>query len=309
MKTYIYIIENKLNGDTYVGKTVNVERRWKKHKKDSETSNRHLYCAMRKHGIENFNIRVLDEHDEEEHALKILEPAWIQKLRDEGVHLYNMTDGGEGIVGLQFSEEHRRKLGDAAKRRGGQIREPLSEETKRKISESNKGKTVSDETRKRQSDAAKRRAERQAALKPAVPQKQPGKRGPKPGTKRGPMSEEQKQHLREINLGKSPSDETRQKLSAANRGKPKPPRSIEHCQKLSEIAKARGPMSEDQKQKISESMRSAENIGHRITPEIRQRIAEALRGKVQSEETRAKRAESMRRAWEKRRASSPVRPS
>jgi len=34
-------------------------------------------------------------------------------------------------------------------------------------------------------------------------------------------------------------------------------------------------------------------------------IAEKLRGQVQSEETKAKRAESMRRAWEKRRAAKP----
>lgn len=309
MKTYIYIIENKLNGDSYVGKTTDVERRWKKHKKDSQTSDRHLYCAMRKYGIDNFEISVLDEHDDEEYALKTLEPEWISRMKDSGTRLYNMTAGGEGIIGLEFSEEHRRKLSESAKRRDYWDRRPLSDETKRKISESNKRKIVSDETRRKQSEAAKRRAERQAALRPPAQKQEPKKRGPKPGTKRGPMSEEQKQILRDANLGKSPSEETRQKLSEANRGKKKPARTTDHCQKLSEAARARGPMSEEQKQKISESMRNSENIGHRITPEIRQKIAESLRGQVQSEETRAKRAESMRRAWDRRKASSQDPPS
>ena len=310
MKTYIYIIENKLNGDCYVGKSNDVERRWKKHRSSVKDGNTHLSRAMRRHGIENFEIRVVDEHDDEMYALQTLEPMWIQRLRESGVGLYNMTDGGEGIVGLEFSEEHRRKLSEAAKLRDNSNRGPLSEETKRKIAESNRGRTISEETRAKQSAAAKRRAERIAAIKPQQIQETiPKKRGPKPGTKRSPLSEEHKQKLREANTGKSLSSETRQKISESNRGKPKPDRSIEHCQKLSEVARSRGPMSDEQRAKISESMKKAENIGHRMTEEVRQKIAESLRGQVQSEETRARRAESMRKAWEKRRTNLQDQPS
>jgi group I intron endonuclease len=57
--------------------------------------------------------------------------------------LYNMTDGGEGSSGMVHSEEAKRKF-----------RNP-SEQTRRKISEAQKGKTVSEKTRKKISEAQK----------------------------------------------------------------------------------------------------------------------------------------------------------
>lgn len=38
------------------------------------------------------------------------ERDWISNLRDDGVRLYNVTDGGEGLPGHQFSLEHRKKI-------------------------------------------------------------------------------------------------------------------------------------------------------------------------------------------------------
>lgn len=241
MKTYIYIIENKLNGDSYVGKTVNIERRWKKHLSNVGCGDTHLSRAMRKHGVENFDFKIVDEHEEESYALNVLEPMWISKLRESGVHLYNMTEGGEGISGFAHSEQ-----------------------TIAKMSQSQTGRVISEET---------------------------------------------KQKIREKLAGVRPSDESIAKIREKLKGKKKPTRSAAHCQKLSEAAQTRGPMSEEQKKKISDKMKTSDKVGHPIDEATRLKIAEALRGQVQSEETRAKRAESMRRAWEKRRASSPVRPS
>lgn len=235
MKSYIYVIENKVNGTVYVGKANDVERRWKRHRDDSAVGcNKPLYRAMRKYGIENFDIRVIDSSDDENYTLNVLEPKWITKYLSDGVKLYNLTAGGDGLTGYSHTEE-----------------------TKIKMSKSQKGKV---------------------------------------------MSEDAKEKLRKANLGKSPGEETRRKISEANKGVSKPPRSEEHCQKLSEVARARGPMSEEQKKKISESLQTSDRVGHPIDEETRARISEKLRGQVQSEETRAKRAESMRRAWERRRA-------
>jgi len=43
------------------------------------------------------------------------ERFWIQDLRTKGVRLYNQTDGGEGLPGHTFSDEHKRRISDAIK--------------------------------------------------------------------------------------------------------------------------------------------------------------------------------------------------
>lgn len=299
---YIYIIENKTIDGCYIGKTNDLKRRWERHCKNAARNSYpsiHLYNAMRKYGIESFEMKVLEEHSDEIYILETLEPRWIQKMRDEDRNVYNMTDGGEGLSGLEFSAEHRRKLSETAKRQAGKPRGPMSDETKLKISARHIGKKHTEEHCQKLREAAQQRVANHPPKPLPAPRKKPGM---KPGTKRPPMSEEQKLKLSEANLGKSHSEETRQKLSEANSGKPKPSRSEEHCRRLSEVASARGPMSEEQKLRIAESMRTSEKVGHPVDEETRARIAEKLRGQVQSEETRAKRAESIRRAWEKRRA-------
>jgi len=97
-----------------------------------------------------------------------LEVKLIEELRSAGVELTNMTDGGEGSVGVVrseeykeklskshkgkvFSEEHKRKLGEVWKGRRH------SEETKRRMSESQKGRVFSEESRLKMSAAAKNR--------------------------------------------------------------------------------------------------------------------------------------------------------
>jgi group I intron endonuclease len=238
MPTFIYVIENRVNGHAYVGKTKVPEKRWKRHKdaasKCTEVSS-WLYKAMSKHGVENFEFRIVDEHEDEAYALKVLEPMWIKRMKDSGVHLYNMTDGGDGIPGYTHSSA-----------------------TIKKISESNKGRK---------------------------------------------LSEEQKRHLSEINKGIKPTDEARRKISEANKGKSKPPRAEEHRKKLSEAASKRRKTA-DQRAKLSESMKASNNVGHPHSAETKEILRLKATGQVQSDETRAKRAESMRRSWERRRAQS-----
>lgn len=41
------------------------------------------------------------------------ERHWIQKLRSEGVLLFNVTDGGEGLAGHKFTAEHRERIAKA----------------------------------------------------------------------------------------------------------------------------------------------------------------------------------------------------
>ena len=63
--------------------------------------------------------------------------------------LHNRTDGGEGLSGLVHSEETKRKVSDANKGR------TQSEETRKKRSEALKGKTLSEETKRKMSEVRK----------------------------------------------------------------------------------------------------------------------------------------------------------
>jgi group I intron endonuclease len=63
---YVYCITNLINGKRYVGKTNDLDRRWRDHQNncsDEKCPDRDklLYKAMRKYGVENFEFAVLWE--------------------------------------------------------------------------------------------------------------------------------------------------------------------------------------------------------------------------------------------------------
>lgn len=126
-------------------------------------------------------------------------------------YLVNQTDGGEGSVGLIFSEKHKLKISKANtgrfiseewKRRmsaaqKGKVKKPLSEEHKSKLSRARLGKKASDETKQSMSEAAKSR-------------------------KRQPHTEEAKQNMSKAKLGNNISQEHLQRLKKMadnNRGR------------------------------------------------------------------------------------------
>lgn len=89
----IYIIENKINGKQYVGKTKHsCLKRWRSHLADckSDNKNRKLYNAIKKHGAENFEVYTMEDCNE--YKLNERECYWIEVLEPE----YNMTKGGDG---------------------------------------------------------------------------------------------------------------------------------------------------------------------------------------------------------------------
>lgn len=64
------------------------------------------------------------------------ERYWIIKLRKEGWTLVNITDGGEGVEGLQHSKESKKKIGRLSRKYWNSSR---SDETRKLLSEVNKG--------------------------------------------------------------------------------------------------------------------------------------------------------------------------
>lgn len=92
----IYKITNIVNGKIYVGlTTTTLQQRWDGHIRNSKTSNRHLYNAMRKYGLDNFTIEEIDSTDDFK-KLGELERHYINKYNSQDPNKgYNITAGGE----------------------------------------------------------------------------------------------------------------------------------------------------------------------------------------------------------------------
>lgn len=109
---YIYCVTNTLNGKQYVGQTTqSVSDRWKQHCAYGTA----LHKAIKKYGTENFQITVLAETNND--FLNPLEAWFVFELQSVAPNGYNLTTGGESYG--------------------------LSDDTKKKISESNNGKKMS----------------------------------------------------------------------------------------------------------------------------------------------------------------------
>jgi len=111
----IYQVTNQVNGKSYIGFTTKKpEERWKRHcmssNQDSET---HFHRSIRKHGANNFKFEILEEGWDPKIGLDTREPYWISVLKPE----YNMTHGGDGVLGYSHGRVTRKKMGDAQKKR------------------------------------------------------------------------------------------------------------------------------------------------------------------------------------------------
>jgi group I intron endonuclease len=127
----IYKITNNINNKVYIGQTIeSIKKRWSRHTWNCTIKRNAMAItsAIIKYGKENFIIEQIDI------------AKCIEELNEKEIYyidLYNsMSPNGYNLA------------------TGGGNRR-LSEATKRKISESNKGRIVSEETRKKQSDSHK----------------------------------------------------------------------------------------------------------------------------------------------------------
>lgn len=91
----VYKIINSVNDKVYVGRTTrSIERRWKEHMQSlANGDNRHLYCAMRKHGVDKFEIRLIEKCSSFEEMVE--KEAFYCEKYEAYTHGYNMTTAGE----------------------------------------------------------------------------------------------------------------------------------------------------------------------------------------------------------------------
>lgn len=229
------------NGKEYIGITrQGLQVRLKEHAKAVRSGKGHLlHRAWREHGFPRVQVLAVVENA----CLAETEIRAIQAFNTKHPGGYNLTDGGEGVVGLPCSEETKQKLRAAnlGKRHSEESRLRLSlalrgricrDDTRAKISAANTGRGigrfVSEETRKKLrqtssgrthsvSDAAKL-VMREAKLGGKLSDEHKKNIGLRSLGRR--MSEENRKKMSEVHSGRVFSEEHRQKLRAAKLGKP-----------------------------------------------------------------------------------------
>ena len=95
----IYIIKNNVNGKIYIGKSIDIEKRWKEHirhsKDEYSKSKPAIHRAINKYGKDSFSFSVLEECSIEQ--LNEREKYYIKKYNSNDKNTgYNFTEGGDG---------------------------------------------------------------------------------------------------------------------------------------------------------------------------------------------------------------------
>ncbi len=214
----------------YVGQSSNGMSRARK-------PHRHGYCGYWVASLEKRNlrpvVRLLQEWETISAAeLDAAEAYWISYFKEAGCRITNLTSGGEGSLGWVPSAE-----------------------TRRKISEANRGWKASPEQRER------------ARL----------------GCLGNPSRRGQKRSAQEI-------EKQKQTIATQKQLGTRPVRTEETRRKMSEAAMGR-PVTAEARAKISAAKRGKKRPAHLVAA-----LAESNRGRIQTEATREKRSESMRRA-------------
>ena len=115
----VYKITNKVNGMLYIGMTTkSIDCRWKMHLNWAKSMKPYkIHEALNAFGKDSFIIEQIDS-TEDFKKLKELEKKHIKFYNCIYPNGYNLTAGGQGVLGFKFSEERKLKLSAAGKIRG-----------------------------------------------------------------------------------------------------------------------------------------------------------------------------------------------
>jgi group I intron endonuclease len=271
------------SGGVYIGQSVEMQDRWRFYRRMHAKGQVKLYNSFLKYGVENHEFSIVHQlpSDVTSEVLDVYEQIYIDQYRATNHKMLNLKDAGSNGK--------------------------CSEETKRKMSLSKKGKPTwnkgipaSAETRKKQSEARRKRTEFSPITRQRISEALKGRK----------RSKEHSEKIAAASRGRKHTLEARMKMSVSRKGKPLP-KSPEHCKKISEAKKGkpvspqekvrlitmlknmvRKPHSEATKEKLrqaalkqthlpcSEKQKqqiSAANKGRIRTPEMREKVSRGLK--------------------------------
>jgi group I intron endonuclease len=155
MSSGIYVIKFNDPFYFYIGRSVNVEKRIKDHKRDLNNNthkNPRMQNVFNKYGSESMDSFLLAKVTEKD-LIEQVEQSLIDLFIDEDYCLNINRTAGVGCD-VPFTDERRRRIAEKATGRCGYKRSP---EQRKKISDALMGHEVSDETKRKISESAKKR--------------------------------------------------------------------------------------------------------------------------------------------------------
>lgn len=132
----VYEIRNLVNNKLYIGSSVDCEYRWRLHQRDLRNKKHHaphLQFSFNKHGVKNFKFSILERADVP--ILLAREQHWIDATQCcNGEFGYNTLITAGSPLGHKHSEATRKKISEIQK---GKV---ISKETRIKLSLAHTGK-------------------------------------------------------------------------------------------------------------------------------------------------------------------------
>lgn len=206
----IYTITNRENGKVYVGSAVNVRKRLYNHRYHLQRGTHKsslLQRAWSKYGESAFDFCLVEMVDDLIFLLA-REQFWIWRNRSADREFgYNICPTAMSALGVVRSEETRRKLSEANK---GKPARPTTEETRKKISAAHKNRSPESYANLIAAGQKANAARVNGGWMSDYHRKRLSET--QLGVPKGPKSEDHRRKLSEANRGKKPSDETREKM-------------------------------------------------------------------------------------------------
>lgn len=278
MQSSIYKITHVASVRFYIGSAVNTKARWVRHEQQLKRNQHHSKYLQRiynKYGANSIKFEVIEYCDKEnllareQYYLDTLNPVlnahkiagsplghkWsdeAKKRHSEMLKGRKVTFSDEGKANILAAlkkpktEDHRKKLSEAAKRRGtAHLNTPENHE---KVAAKHRGMKRSEETRKRISESKKgKKMPEHAVIAMRERMRSPEMRA---------LLSEKAKGRPAHNKGKKISDEQKQKISIARKGKKL---SEEHKAKIRHSCSKGFDHTDEAKKKIAESKRKFTN--------------------------------------------------